>query len=144
MVSTLQLSTHVPALYREFMCKSVVCVHKSTPRVMSVCQSYKPRLTTDMFERKVKARQWHCNCADLHERFGLPLVNGHGFTRDFRWLTRLSQAFDPEVFDQNMKNRLVPSWGLISKTLARDVGKTLNELRFLSPAARATLTVVRI
>ena len=53
-VSTFQTSTQVPALYREFLCKSVVCVRKSTPSVMSVCQSYKPELTTDAFERKLR------------------------------------------------------------------------------------------
>ena len=139
-VSTFQLSTHVPALYREFMCKSVTYVRKSTPSVMSICQSYKPRLTTAKLEHKVRAGLWQCMCKELHARLGVPLVNGHMFTRHYKWLPCLSPEFDPEVFEQNMKNGLVPSSGMVSRTLAKLVCKALNELRFLSSGARATLT----
>ena len=139
-VSTFQISTQVPALYREFLCKFVVCVCKSTPSVMSVCQSYKPELTTDAFERKLRDNEWHCNFIELHAKFGVPLVNGHVFTRNFRWLGLLSPAFEPEVFEQNMKNRSVPSWRAVSHTLAKEMNRALTNLHFLSPASRATLT----
>uniref|UniRef100_A0A7S4FM67 Uncharacterized protein n=1 Tax=Eutreptiella gymnastica TaxID=73025 RepID=A0A7S4FM67_9EUGL len=138
-VSAFQVSAQVPALYREFLCKSVVCVRKSTPSVMSVCQSYKPELTTDVFEQRLRTNDWRCNCTELHAKFGVALVNGHVFTRNFQWLRLLSPAFEPEVFEQNMKNRLVPSWKAVSHTLAKDLDRALTDLHFLSPASRATL-----
>ena len=139
-VSTFQTCPHVPAMYREFLSKSIVCVRKSTPSVMDICQSYKPRLTTDVFEQRVQSGRWKCNCQSLHTQFGVPLVHGHVFTRNFKWLSSLSPLLRPEVFEQNMKNRLVPSWNNVSRAVSRDVQRALSELRFLTPASRAMLT----
>ena len=75
---------------------------------MAICQSYKPCVPTDELENWIKSGQWKCNCTQLHSQFGVLLVNGHVFTRDFTWLSRMSPGLDPAGFEQNMKNRLVP------------------------------------
>ena len=133
-VSTFQLSTQVPALYQEFLCKSVVCVRKSTPFVITICQSYKLVITTDEFEYRLTSNKWHCCYSEVHSRFGVPLVNGHVFTR-FQWLRHLSPSVDPAVFEENMKNRTVPPW-----SLAHDVEQAQKELHFLATVACVTLT----
>ena len=135
-VSTFRVSKHIPALYRNFLCKCVTCVRKSTPSVMTICQSYRPRICTQDFETQIRNDERLCSCAKLLSGFGVPLVNGHVVTRDFHWLPRMSPALDPTFFQQNMKNKLVPSRSTVSRSVSRDVHRALGELNFLNAVSK--------
>ena len=68
----------------------------------------------------------------MHKKFGLPLVNGHIFTRDFSWVSRYDPRLTPDLFHQNPKNPLPPSWMAVSKSAIQELQRALHRVRGLS------------
>ena len=128
----------LPELYRHFLASSVNCVRASTPRFGDFCKSYRPQITTDRLVHDVLQAQHPniCNCQHMHAKFGLPLVHGHVFTRDFSWVSKLDPTLSPSLFHQNLKNPLLPSWRSVSRSLVLELNKALSTIHGLEKPHR--------
>ena len=133
----------VPELYRQFLASSIQCVRGQVPKFGDLCKTYRPHISTDQLVHDVLTANKGdvCNCQHMHKCFGLPLVNGHVFTRDFSWVDRYDPCLSAYVFHQNLKNPLLPSWGMVARSTTRELHRTLKAVQGMSTQARLQVIV---
>ena len=135
----------VPELYRQFLASSIPCVRGQVPKFGDFCKTYRPHISTDQLVHDVVTANTEdvCNCQHMHKCFGLPLVNGHVFTRDFSWVNGYDSdpCLSADLFHQNLKNPLLPSWGMVARSTTRELHRTLKTVHGMSTQARLQVII---
>ena len=134
--SAVKREPNIPFAMKQYLCSTFRVVSKSVPKAGQFCQSYRPRISTRAMRDYVQNPP-KCSCADLHARYGVPVVEGHCFTRSFEWLSNQFPSHGkPAVLHQNLKNGLLPSWRSIYKDASTQISRALDDINRLSALER--------
>ena len=107
----------------------ITLMRRNTPTVGDLCKSLQLRVPTDDVHSACSTLL-PCECAHLAETYGIPLVDGHGVTRDFKWLSDYFAGTHPAALAQNLKNALLPQWHRVRDEVHSNLRKTLRDIPF--------------
>ena len=134
--NAVQRESDIPPALRQYLCSTLRVVSKSLPKAGQFCQSYRPRISTAELRDHV-TNPPQCSCSVLAATYGVPVVQGHCFTRSFDWLSRqFPHSACPETLHQNLKNALLPSWRSIYKDAGKSISRALDDLGHIPHVTR--------
>ena len=130
-----------PTALKDYLVSCITLVRQKTPTVGDLCKSFQLRVPTDDVHTACSTPP-PCECAHLAEKYGIPLVDGHCVTRDFKWLSDFSAGTDPAALTQNLKNALLPQWHRVRDDVHSNLRKTLRDIPILGNKDDLSLSVM--
>ena len=104
--------------------------------VQQLFKSFQLKGTTDYFFNRFIRTQPRCQCVEISEKTGVPLVDGHILTREFDWVTKWDPRLNPSVFQQCLKNMLIRPWAQVEKLLWSSLHGMLQKLTTVPKSAK--------
>ena len=134
---TLLTTPQVPPAYAEYLCSILTLVSVRSKLVGDVVNSHKLNITTGRMWQILEAGQ--CECQVIHEQWGVPLVEGHYFTRSFSVIQPLIGTLGVECLQHHLKHATIPGWKTVGAYCAKPMRRTLCGIPGLSPMEREDL-----
>ena len=108
----------LPLHLRKYISSVASVVQVRNPTVADALRA-KPRVTTlHAMRDKVAAPQ--CPCAELHKKWGIPLIDGHIFARHPQVLSHIFGKRS-KILTQNAKNDIVPAWESVKRPVIQSL-----------------------
>ena len=136
---TLLSSPNIPPAYAQYLCTVLTLVSVRTKLVGDVLNTHKLHITTGKMWQILE--QNRCDCSAMHDTYGVPLVDGHCFTRSFQNFQPLIGAGGVECLQQNLKHATIPGWKTVGRYCERPLQRALHGIPGLSTLQRDDLLV---
>ena len=138
-LAKLRHSPTVPSVYVEYVRRVTRVVAYPLPTCVSFFRSFRVVGSTDSAIHDHLLHPIPCDCMTLHQKTGVPLVQGHVMTRSFDWMAALQPPLDPRVFKQCLKNAVLPTWAKVGDGAYESLKKTLDQVPGLLHRDKSTL-----
>ena len=138
-LTELRAISSIPVAFVEYMRRIIRVVPYPFPKCTSFFRSFNLKGCTDDLLHDHVLHPVACNCQALHDQTGVPMVNGHILTRSFDWLASITPPADPRVFQQCLKNAVLPAWSRVEHDSTLALRRTLDEIPGLSERHKKVL-----